>query len=117
MTAATAAAARKAEALSILDLRGVASYCDGYLICTGTNRRHVRAIAEGVIEDLRAVGVRPLGVEGMDASRWVLIDFGDLLVHVFDEPMRGFYDLDSLWADARRVPFAPPLPRLPGAAS
>ena len=104
VAAAKAAAARKAEGVTFLDLRGVASYCDGFLICTGTNRRQVRAIAEGIIQDLRLVGVRPVGVEGMDASRWVLIDFGDVLVHVFDEPMRGFYDLDGLWADARRVP-------------
>lgn len=74
------------------------------MICSGTNRRHVRAIAEGIVEELRGLGLRPLGVEGLDASRWVLIDFGDVLVHVFDEPMRGFYDLEALWADAPRVP-------------
>jgi ribosome-associated protein len=91
--------------VTLLDLTGVASYCDGFVICSGTNRRQVRAIAEGIIEDLRAAGVRPVGVEGLDASRWVLIDLGDVLVHVFDEPMRGFYDLDGLWADARRIPF------------
>lgn len=99
--------------MTLLDLKGVTSYCDGFVICTGTNRRHVRAIAEGIMEDLRAAGQRPLGVEGLDASRWVLIDLGDVLVHVFDEPMRGFYDLDGLWADAKRVPFedtAPPSP-------
>lgn len=99
--------------MTFLDLSGVASYCDGFLICTGTNRRHVRAIAEGIIEDMRASGVRPIGVEGMEASRWVLIDFGDVLVHVFDEPMRGFYDLDALWADAKRVPLD--LPTAPAA--
>ena len=96
--------------MTILDLRGASSFCDSFLICTATNRRHARAIAEGILEDLRLAGQRPIGVEGMDASRWVLIDFGDVLVHVFDEPMRGFYDLDGLWADARRVPVdaAPP---------
>jgi ribosome-associated protein len=82
----------------------VASYCDGFVICTGTSRRHVRALAEGIIEDLRALGYKPSGVEGLDASRWILIDFGDVLVHVFDEPMRGFFDLVALWADAKRVP-------------
>lgn len=101
--------------MTFLDLTGVASYCDGFLICTGTNRRHVRAIAEGIIEDMRAAGVRPIGVEGMEASRWVLIDFGDVLVHVFDEPMRGFYDLDALWADAKRVPLD--LPTAPAAGA
>lgn len=86
-----------------LELAGKSSYCDGFLICSGTNRRQVRAIAEGVVEQLRAQGVRPIGVEGLDASRWVLLDFGDVLVHVFDEAMRGFYDLESLWGDAPRV--------------
>lgn len=62
------------------------------------------------MDDMRQRGVRPVGVEGLDASRWVLIDFGDVLVHVFDEPMRGFYDLDALWADAKRVPLTLTLP-------
>lgn len=102
--------------MTFLDLTGVASYCDGFLICTGTNRRHVRAIAEGIVEDMRQLGVRPIGMEGADASRWILIDFGDVLIHVFDEPMRGFYDLDGLWADARRVPLdLPATPAAPAA--
>jgi ribosome-associated protein len=93
----------------------VASYCDGFLLCNGTNRRHVRAIAEGILDDMRAAGHKPIGVEGLDASRWVLLDFGDVLVHVFDEPMRGFYDLDGLWADARRLQVDPtPLPAAGG---
>lgn len=57
-----------------------------------------------MVTALRAEGIRPLGVEGLQASRWVLIDFGDVVVHVFDEPMRGFYDLDGLWGDAPRIP-------------
>lgn len=77
------------------------------MICHGSNRRQVRAIAEGVAEDLRAQGRRHAGMEGADASRWILLDFGDVIVHVFDEPMRGFYDLESLWADAPRVAWAP----------
>lgn len=101
--AAEAAAARKAEDLVILDMRGISAYCDAFVICHATNRRQVRAIAEGVVDDLRLKGVRAAGLEGLDASRWVLIDLGDILVHVFDEPMRGFYDLESLWSDAPRV--------------
>lgn len=92
----------------------VSSICDYFLLCTGTNRRQVKAIAEGIVEALRAQGVRPLGIEGVQASRWVLLDFGDVVVHVFDEPMRGFYDLDALWGDAPKVPVAaegaPPAP-------
>ena len=59
---------------------------------------------------MRDHGMRPVGVEGLDASRWVLLDFGDVLVHIFDEPMRGFYDLEGLWADAPRVALQFPTP-------
>jgi len=103
LAAAAAAHARKAEEIVGLDLSKVCSYCDGFIICHGTNRRHVSAIAAGMIEDLKARGVRPLGVEGTEAERWVLIDFGDIIVHVFDPAMRGFYDLEGIWADARRL--------------
>ena len=98
-------------------MRGISSYCDAFVVCNGSNRRQVRAIAEGVVDDLKALGARTTGLEGMDASRWVLIDLGDVIVHVFDGPMRGFYDLESLWSDARRIdipgvtapmPLAPP---------
>ena len=89
----------------LLDLDGISSYTDVFLLCTGSNRRQVRAIAEGIVDDLRATGRKPLGVEGLDAARWVLLDFGDVIVHVFDEPMRGFYDLEALWADAPRLPW------------
>ncbi len=91
----------------MLDLSGISSYCDAFVICHGTNRRQVRAIAEGVAEDMRALGRRPAGMEGVDASRWILLDFGDVIVHVFDEPMRGFYDLESLWVDAPRSHYTP----------
>lgn len=100
----------------ILDLQGVSSYCDAFVICNGTSRRQVRAIAEGIMEDLRLRGRRTVGVEGMEASRWVLIDLGDVIVHVFDEAMRGFYDLEALWGDARRVD-VPGLTRAPAPAA
>lgn len=101
--AARAAAARKAEDVCVYDLHIVSSFCDAFIVCHGTNRRQVTAIAQGVIDELRAKNIRPLGVEGMDAGRWVLIDFGEIVVHVFDEPMRGFYDLDGLWGDAPKL--------------
>ena len=96
-------------------MSAISTYCDAFVICHGTNRRQVRAIAEGIQENLRERGVRPLGVEGMEASRWVLLDFGDVVVHVFDEPLRGFYDLDGLWGDAPRMKVGPP-PPLPAPA-
>lgn len=73
------------------------------MICHGTSRRHVAAIADAIVTELRSAGVRPIGVEGQEAARWILIDFGDVVVHVFDEPMRGFYDLEGLWGDAPTV--------------
>lgn len=103
-----AAAARKAEDIVVLNLEKKSSFCDAFVICSGSNRRQVRAIAEGISQDLRALGVRPLGIEGLDASRWVLLDLGDVIVHVFDEPLRGFYDLDALWGDAPKTTFATP---------
>jgi len=103
IAAAEAIAARKGEDIVILDMSGISSYCDAFVVCHATNRRQVRAIAEGVAEDLKARGQRTIGIEGLDASRWVLIDFGDVIVHVFDEPMRGFYDLEALWSDSPRI--------------
>jgi ribosome-associated protein len=100
---ARAAYSRKAEEIQCLDLSGKSSFCDAFLICSASNRRQVRAIADGVVDDLRKQGIRPIGVEGLEASRWVLIDFGDVIVHVFDDALRGFYDLEGLWADAKRV--------------
>ncbi len=100
---ARSADSRKAEDLVLLDLRGRASFCDSFLICSASSGRQVRAIAEGMVRDLRAAGMTPIGVEGMEAGRWVLLDFGDVLVHVFDAPYRDFYDLEGLWSDAPRV--------------
>ncbi len=95
---------KKAEELVVLDLGGRVSYCDYFVICNGTNRRHVRAIAESVLERLKTEhGLAPISSEGFESARWVLLDFGDVVIHIFDESMRGFYDLEGLWADAARV--------------
>ncbi len=94
----------KALDLCILDMRGLIDYADVFVLCSATNRRQVQAIAESV----RQYGKKELNtvpqVEGADAARWVLVDFGDVVVHVFDEPHRGFYDLEGLWIDAPRLP-------------
>jgi ribosome-associated protein len=104
VSAITAAAhARKAEEIVALDLSKICSYCDVFIICNGTSRRHVAAIAEGILEDMRTRGLRPLGVEGTEAQRWILVDFGDIIVHVFDPAMRGFYDLEGIWTDAKKI--------------
>jgi ribosome-associated protein len=93
----------KAEEVVAFDVRGVVSYADYVVVCSGQNERQVEAIADHVLEDVRALGVRPIGIEGKQAGEWVLIDFGDVVVHVFDEPVRAFYDLDGMWGDVPRI--------------
>ena len=101
--AAQIAQEKKAEDLVILELERKVSYCDFFLVCSGRNRRQVRAIAESIATQFkRELGIQALSVEGMETGRWVLLDFGDIVVHVFDEPLRGFYDLEGLWKDAPR---------------
>jgi len=102
--AAEAALGRKAEELVALDVRELTSYAQFFLICHGTNSRQVIAIAEAICADLKAsCGELPLGIEGLESARWVLVDFGDLVVHVFDEHLRRFYDIEGLWVDAPRL--------------
>lgn len=101
---------KKAEEPVVLDVRGLTSYVDYFVVLSGTNERQVVAITDALVDGLKKQGHRPLGVEGTERGHWVLIDLGDVLVHVMHEEARGFYDLEGLWADARRVevPGAPP---------
>jgi ribosome silencing factor RsfS/YbeB/iojap len=101
---ATLALEFKAHDLAIIDLRGLVDFTDIFVVCTATNPRQVRAIAEGVKVSLkRDQDLHPNGVEGLEACKWVLVDWGDVVLHVFDGPLRGFYDLDGLWRDAPRL--------------
>jgi ribosome-associated protein len=102
--AANAALDKKAEDVVILDVRGLSSYADYFVVATGTSDRQVSAIADSVEGLLRKAGHRPIGVEGYSLGHWVLLDFGDVVAHVFYEEARQFYDIEGLWADARRVP-------------
>ncbi len=95
---------KKAQDPVILDVSGLASYADYFLICSGGSTRQVQAMADGMEARAREHGVHPLSVEGQTSGKWVLMDFGAVLVHVFYEPVREFYDLEGLWADARRLP-------------
>jgi ribosome-associated protein len=104
---------RKAEGLAVLDVRSLTSYTDYFLICHGRSDRQVQAITEAIQTTLKAEGVRPLAVEGAENGQWVLMDYDTFVVHVFYEPVRAYYDLDGLWADATRV--ALPAPLKPGA--
>lgn len=102
---AEAALDKKALDLAILDMRGLIDYADTFVICSGSNRRQVQAIAEAVrLKGKHDLETPPVGVEGLQAARWVLVDFGEVVVHVFDQPLRGFYNLDGLWSDAPRMP-------------
>ena len=93
----------KAFDVVALDLRGLTSFADAFIICSGRSHRQVSAIAEFVERDLKAQGIKPLGIEGLREGHWVLMDYGDVVIHVFYEPIRIFYDLEGLWSDARRI--------------
>lgn len=102
-TALNAASDKKALDMVVLDLRGVATFTDYFLITSGTNVRQVQAIADEVVERLKKQGTRAQRVEGYRSAEWVLVDYGDFIVHVFDNKSRQFYDLERLWRDAARV--------------
>ena len=98
-----AALGRKVKNLVVLDVRGLSSVGDFLIICSGLSHRQVSAIADFIQMDLKAKGIRPLSVEGKKEGHWVLLDYGHVILHVFYEPLRDFYDLESLWIDAQRI--------------
>ena len=102
-----AALEKKALDLTVLDLRGIASFTDFFVITTGTNRRQCQAISDEVVEQLKRSGTRAARVEGFQTAEWILIDYGDFVVHIFDEKARRFYDLERLWREARRIDVSP----------
>jgi len=97
---AHAAQDRRARDVLILDVAGLTGFADAFVICSGTSDRHVRAVADAVLERGRALGERALGVEGYEEGDWVLIDLNDVIVHVFHTRAREHYDLERLWGDA-----------------
>ncbi|MCB9531622.1 MAG: ribosome silencing factor [Myxococcales bacterium] len=105
---AEAAWDRKARNVRALDVRGLVSYTDFIIVCHGTSPRHAQSIADNVIYELRPTKVRPLGIEGVDRGEWILVDFGDAVLHVFNEPTRVEYGLESVYADAPRMPLDAP---------
>lgn len=108
MRAVEAALEKKAVMPVLLDVHELASYTDFILVVSGRSDRQVAAIADGIAEALGREGARSLGKEGAKGGHWMLLDFGDLVVHVFYHPVRDFYDLESFWVDAPRVPLALP---------
>jgi ribosome-associated protein len=105
--ALNAAAEKKAIAPTVMDLRGISSFTDFFLIVTGANRRQVQAISDEIVEQLKHHGSPAARVEGYQNAEWVLIDYGDFVVHVFDDKARRFYDLERLWREAGRLDLSP----------
>ena len=87
----------------MLDLRGITSFTDYFVICTGANQRQIQSIADEVGMKLKQEGQLPLSLEGYDQAEWVLADYGDFLVHIFSEKARAYYDLERLWRSAKQV--------------
>ncbi len=87
----------------VLDIRGLSSFADFFVICSGENERQLRAISERLQEDLREEDVRPQRVEGTPRSGWIVLDYNDAIVHVFDQELRDFYKMERLWAEAPRL--------------
>lgn len=94
---------KKAEKVIALDVRGLTSVADFFIVCSGRSNRQVSAIADFVERYLKKKGIKPLSVEGKNEGLWVLLDYGDVIIHVFYESVRKFYDLEGLWSDAKRI--------------
>ncbi len=109
-----AAQDKKAAGVTLLDLAGLGAFTDHFLLCTGFSARQVEAISDSIAETLTNHGLRLAHREGATGAEWMLLDFGGLVVHVFTERARHFYDLERLWRAARRTDFPDPAP---GAAS
>ena len=94
---------KKAKDLVILNVKEISGFADYFIICSGTSDRQVRAIASAIQENLKKAGILPLGVEGEATGRWILLDYDDVILHVFLESVRTFYDLERLWSEAPRM--------------
>lgn len=94
---------KKAADIVLLDLAGLTTVADHFVICSGGSERQLDAIADGIVDALRDEGLKPIGREGLPASHWVLLDYGSVVVHVFTPPERDFYQLEKHWAQAKTV--------------
>ena len=109
MIALQAASDKKALDLVALYLRDIASFTDYFLLASGANTRQVQAVADEIVERLKRRGTPAARVEGYTAAEWILLDYGDFIVHIFEQKARRFYDLERLWRDAGRVLLPPEL--------
>ncbi len=98
-----AALERKAKNVVILNVREISAFADYFIICSGTSDRQVRAIAATIQEKLKTADILPLGIEGEAAGQWILMDYDDVIIHIFLDHVRTFYDLERLWSEAPRM--------------
>jgi ribosome-associated protein len=98
-----AAEAKQAKDIRILDLRALTAFADYFILASGSNTRQIQAIADEVQQQLKKAGDRALSLEGYDNAEWILMDYGDYLVHIFSEKARAYYDLERLWREAKVV--------------
>lgn len=101
--AARVADAHRAEDIVVMDLRGLSAVTDFFVICTGTSDRQMRTVADRIREHGQRVGQRPFGVAGVENAQWILLDYVDVVIHIFDRERRDYYDLELLWGDAPRL--------------
>jgi len=102
------AADKKALEPVALDLRGVAGFADYFLIVSGTSEPHLKAIAEAIAKGLKELGILPRALEGIPSSHWIVLDYGDVVIHAFHPSTRRYYALEQLWNDATPMPLASP---------
>jgi ribosome-associated protein len=93
----------KARNVVVLDMRGITALYDYFVIATGVSRRQLHTLAEEIDDAMKAEGDERQGIEGYEAGKWIVQDYGDIVVHLFDQPSREYYDLENLWADAPRI--------------
>lgn len=93
----------KAEDILVLDVRRLCSFTDVIVMCTGTSRLHLRAIADAIEQNMNQRGISPLAIEGLNTTGWVVIDYGDVVAHIFTDESRRYYNLERLWGDGRPV--------------
>lgn len=94
---------KKASDVVVIDVQGITSVADFFILCSGSSNRQVSAIAEHIQKELKNNNIKPLSIEGIKEGQWVLLDYGHIIIHVFYDTVRSFYNLEGLWADAPRI--------------
>ena len=94
---------KKAENIQVIDISEISTVADYFIITNGTNRSQIQALSDNVQEKLAASGIHPKNIEGYNTANWILLDYSDILIHIFDKESRGFYDLERIWRDGKFV--------------